>query len=93
MSNYTVTEDWTPLTEGNHTIYVIIENCEPQESKIYNNQASKIVYVDAEDKRERSYIPSPENFALGTTIALSVLATFFVVGTEIGLYKFFITYF
>jgi len=81
--NYTVTEDWTPLKKGNHTIYVIIENCEPKESNIKNNQAKKTVYVELEDRKEKSII-SP--IIVGTAIGLVAIGAFFFVGTEIGVY-------
>ena len=35
----TVIVNWTPDKKGSHLIYVLIENCEPRENNITNNQA------------------------------------------------------
>ena len=93
MDNYTLTEDWTPLKKGNHTIYVIIEKCEPQESNTLNNQATKNIFVKLEDKKLKSYIPSTKIIAITTAICIGATIGFFLVGTEIGLYKFYLAIF
>ena len=50
IDNYTVSADWTPENDGNYTIIVVIENCEPIESNTENTQAT--INVDVEKKKD-----------------------------------------
>ena len=83
--------DWICIV-GEHKIYAEITDSYPEESDTTNNQAIKTAFVESKDKEEKSYIPSSETIAVGSTIGICSIVAFVLIGTEIGLYKFLILF-
>ena len=76
QDNHTVVAEWTPDTKGSHSIYVVIENCEPDDINTKNNQAVKTVDVTTENS-EGGFIPGFGTPLVTISICLGALVAFF----------------
>ena len=90
LQDLTVSTYWTPKIKGTCTIIVMIENIEPTELIIKNNKAQKSIEVIGKSKVEESFVSKNPVLIIG--IGLGAFLSLYIGGTEIGRYKFFLTF-
>ena len=89
LKNSTVSTDWVPKTKGTCTIIVVIEKCEP-EINIKDYKAQKNVEVKDKIKNNEELVS--RNPVILITVGIGALSALYIGGTEIGRYKFFLTF-
>ena len=92
-TTYNVSVEWIPLTKGDHTIIVVIENIEPINLDLNNIVVKKVVNVLEKEKKDSGLLRSFENPLVIISLGICALFTASITGTEVGKYKFLLLFF